>query len=676
MKTTVKLLPLVLLLALSCKKYTVPEQIGTTSSTENMLVPDGFAYETTKKVKINLQVNDLNNSPLANKSLKIYSKDPAEGGVLLGTGFTNAEGVLSSWLNVPTYVKDVFVQVGFIGFANNRTMTIQNNKVEGLFGGVASKTVRNNSTSRSGAQLKSGNAKTQIGSSNFFLMSSYDANGVPNNLEVPGDNVSTALLNDINGALPNSGGDAPNVAASGASDATIVQQSQVWVTFVSEGAGFTNTLGYYVYNTNNPPASPNDIDSIFVIFPNASLLNSGGGLQAGDKVCLGVFPAGVSIGWVLLQNAFKDNVVKTDRTKLFSTDEWNPESNPALRPHNVQLVDPNRQLVVVGFEDVNRENPQCDNDFNDCIFYYTANPFSGLDNSNTYGLVPCADTDGDGVDDCNDEYPNDPNKVADNDYQGTLAYEDLWPHEGDYDFNDMVFDYDITQTINASNQVVSINGTFTLKAIGAGFNNGFGIQLDNVAEGDISSSFLGKNNNATGSQETGNAAATFLLFQNAKQHMVPTSAFVNTVVGAPYISPVTFDVSIELSTPQNLGDIGFPPYNPFIYVNKPNEAVNRGREVHLPDLVPTSYVDQNLFGVGDDDTDPNSGKYYKTATNLPWALHIPGGGFDYPRETEDIRGAYLNFVSWAQSGGVLNTDWYLDINGNRVPTKIYPQPQP
>ncbi|WP_170227058.1 LruC domain-containing protein [Luteibaculum oceani] len=672
MKTLTQILALSFLLLLGCKKYVVNEKPIANPGTADMVVPDGFSYETTKNVEVNIQVSDLENRPLAYKSVRFYSKDPVDGGVLLGKGYTDPQGNLKSWLHVPTYLNEVFVQLGFVGFANNQTVGINNGKLNITFGG--SQKANRQFASNASARWKSGNAKTRIGSSNFFLMSTYDANGVPANLEVPGDVVSTDLLNDINGALPNSGGDAPNVAASGATDATIVELSQVWVTFISEGAGFTNSLGFYVYDTDNPPASPNDIDSIFVIFPNASLLNSGGGLQAGDKVCLGIFPAGVSIGWVLLQNAFKNNQVLTDRTKLYSNNEWNPETVDSLRPHNVQLLDPNRQLVVVGFEDVNRQNPSCDNDFNDCIFYYTANPFTGLDKTGLYGLVPCDDSDNDGVDDCNDDYPNDPARVADTEYQGTLAYEDLWPHEGDYDFNDMVFDYTLTQTTNASNEVVDIFGTFTLKANGAGFNNGFGIQLDNVAPGDIASSSLSLNGNATGSQELGNTFATFLLFENAKVHMKPTSDFVNTVVGAPYVNPVTFDLSIGFSTPQPLGDIGFPPYNPFIYVNKPNEPVVRGREVHLPDLVPTSMVDHSYFGVGDDDTDIVTGKYYKTVTNLPWGLHIPGGGFDYPRETEDIRDAYLNFVNWAQSGGQQNADWYLDISGNRVSSRIYTPP--
>ena len=48
------------------------------------------------------------------------------------------------------------------------------------------------------------------------------------------------------------------------------------MTFVSEGASFKNALGYYVYNTNNPPATTSAIDSIFVVFPNASTTGSGG----------------------------------------------------------------------------------------------------------------------------------------------------------------------------------------------------------------------------------------------------------------------------------------------------------------------------------------------------------------------------------------------------------------
>ncbi|MGB0165741.1 MAG: LruC domain-containing protein [Luteibaculum sp.] len=672
-----KTLPLLFLALVSCTKYEVKNEQQDSiqkGSTADLVAPDNFSYETTSMIPIRVLVKDNKGKPLALKSVSVFSKDPDQGGRLLGKGFTDNEGLLNTFVRVPNYLSEVFIQVGFVGFANNREVSVSKQGIQANFGGASANSKRYGSGAAL-SNLKSGNTKTRIGSSNYFYMGTFNSLGVPDYLENPGDNISTELLNDINSALPSGQSNAAQIAADGTSDAKIIAPAEVWVTFISEGAGFKNSLAYYVYDTDNPPSSPSEIDSIFVIFPNGSLLNSGGGLQAGDKVCLGTFPAGVSLGWVLLQNAYKDGVVRTNLTKIYSTADFNPEADPALRPHNLQLLDPNRDLVVVGFEDQLRDNPKVDNDFNDCIFYVTATPFSSLDNSGTYTLVDCDDSDGDGVDDCTDQYPNDPNKVADSEYLGTLSYEDLWPYLGDYDFNDMVIDYDLTQTLNANNKVVSVNGTFTLKAIGAGFNNGFGLQLDNVSNGAIGSFSISSKGNSIGGQETSNAFATFVLFDNAKTHMVPTSAFVNTVVGAPYVNPVSFDVSINFSSPQDLTDIGFPPYNPFIFVNKPNEGFSRGREVHLPDFIPTSKANQNLFGVGNDDTNEGTGKYYKTETNLPWGLHIEGGGFDYPRSAVDIRNAYPNFQSWVESGGQLNPDWYLDINGNRVSSNIYTHPQ-
>jgi hypothetical protein len=77
------------------------------------------------------------------------------------------------------------------------------------------------------------------------------------------------------------------------------------------------------------------------------------------------------------------------------------------------------------------------------------------------------DTDGDGVSDTKDDYPNDPNKAFDNIYPsndafGTLAFEDLWPAKGDYDFNDLVVDYNINQVTNAQNMIVEIECTFQI----------------------------------------------------------------------------------------------------------------------------------------------------------------------------------------------------------------------
>jgi uncharacterized repeat protein (TIGR01451 family) len=69
---------------------------------------------------------------------------------------------------------------------------------------------------------------------------------------------------------------------------------------------------------------------------------------------------------------------------------------------------------------------------------------------------------------------------------GTLAFEDLWPGKGDYDFNDLVIDYQFEIITNSSNFVEQVVGTFVLKAFGASFENGFGFQLSgNIDPSDL-----------------------------------------------------------------------------------------------------------------------------------------------------------------------------------------------
>ncbi|KAI9549106.1 hypothetical protein GHT06_007398 [Daphnia sinensis] len=92
------------------------------------------------------------------------------------------------------------------------------------------------------------------------------------------------------------------------------------------------------------------------------------------------------------------------------------------------------------------------------------------------------DSDGDGVPDSQDAAPSDPayafvtHGPAANQY-GSLAFEDAFPYKGDYDMNDMIVDYNIEERRNASNKVTQLRGKFVLKAMGASYRNGFGIEL-------------------------------------------------------------------------------------------------------------------------------------------------------------------------------------------------------
>ena len=81
----------------------------------------------------------------------------------------------------------------------------------------------------------------------------------------------------------------------------------------------------------------------------------------------------------------------------------------------------------------------------------------------------------------------------------------------------------------------------------------------------------------------------------------------------------------------------------------------------------------SVFGTGEDNSDPNNGKYYMTNTNLPWAINIYEK-FDYPIEKQEILWVYSKFAEWAMSGGTLFPDWYKNLSGYRNSSLIYVKP--
>jgi len=259
---------------------------------------------------------------------------------------------------------------------------------------------------------------------------------------------------------------------------------------------------------------------------------------------------------------------------------------------------------------------------------------------------------------------------------GTLAFEDLWPAKGDYDFNDLVIDYQFNITTSSSNMVEQVTATFTIKAFGAALENGFGFQLSdainpadlNVTGYSLTESYITLSGNGT---EAGQTKPTIIVFDNDYNEMAhPGMGIgVNTTPDAPYVDPVT--LVVEITFPGNtysLADLDIANFNPFLIVNQ-----TRGHEVHLPNYEPTDLVDPTLFGLDDDVSDPTGGIYYKTANNLPWAINIYEQ-FDYPVEKQDIINVHLKFADWATSGGTAFPDWYKDEPGYRNESLIYPVP--
>jgi LruC domain-containing protein len=632
---------------------------------DEITVGDGFDYSLTRDVSVSITVFDSQSEPVPGIIFDIYTGKPAEGGNLLISGVTGDDGMLETVATVPTAI-DSLVAVGFMSTVE---IKISSGTASYVFGVKSEKITEEDSIAAPEASFK-----TQAVTSKYEYLLSYNNQGVPQGMLK--DTIDADFIGRVSETLPET--KKLNIThPEYLSDANqlnikIDELADVWVTFVHEGAGYTNALGFFTFPVGKPPASADQITSIKIIFPNTSLQGSGGGLYAGDKVYLGQFPAGTMIGWVLIANGWNGKAVNDGYGSLYSLKELNPEASTSLKQHTILVWDDQTQRLLFSFEDMNRSSSGCDQDFNDVVFYATANPVTAIDMTMVQTIDEPVDTDNDGVSDNIDAYPNDPARAFNNysatgSNYGTLAFEDYWPRKGDYDFNDLVLNYRYNQVTNAKGNIVEIQGSIIVQAIGANFANGFGIEFpfgaDQVAK-------------LTGSHEPvleteGSDNAVVRLFDNVFDIMRPEKVgeYINTLADQPYYTPQEITFTIEPSAPLDKKSFKYqPPYNPFIFQNG-----DRGHEIHLPDYPPTVLADQKLFGSDDDDSAPDKGRYYKTSGNLPWALNIPAQ-WDYPSERNQISMAFYSFRNWAESSGVSYTDWYMDKNGYRDYSIIYKHP--
>lgn len=232
---------------------------------------------------------------------------------------------------------------------------------------------------------------TTAQTTNYLTLGTWNSEGVPNYLQ-QNDIVSQDFLNWIRASVKD-GQNVPRTHPEWLSDTVVtnlyvIQNCDVFVTFIDEGAGYRNTLGFYTYNVNNPPQTIADIqNTMTIIFPNSSKVNSGGGMRAGMKVKIGTFTPGTVIGWFIIADGFRSSNVTNGNWRLFSNPNLNPQTNTALKQQNLQLKDPNSGRVVLTFEDIRRDYGGCDNDFEDVVFYVSANPVSAINYQNIPELI-------------------------------------------------------------------------------------------------------------------------------------------------------------------------------------------------------------------------------------------------------------------------------------------------
>lgn len=226
----------------------------------------------------------------------------------------------------------------------------------------------------------------KIANGNYPVICDYDSQGIPECLEPNPDELCESLLSDLGVTLPerqNALTHHPDYFVNENREIVLSEPAQISVTYISEGAGFKNSFGYYFYHQSNPPATAADLQSsMTIIFPNASGEGSGGALLPGDKIYqLGTFPAGTVVGYFMQANAWNGQEV----TNGLYTHYTIPAFNQNETQQHILMYDYNCSDVLMAFEDVLL--PGGDHDFNDLIFQMNIEPAEAVP-SQDYNQIP------------------------------------------------------------------------------------------------------------------------------------------------------------------------------------------------------------------------------------------------------------------------------------------------
>lgn len=265
------------------------------------------------------------------------------------------------------------------------------------------------------------------------------------------------------------------------------------------------------------------------------------------------------------------------------------------------------------------------------------------------------DTDGDHIADEIDTYPCDPSvsgtgfAPAQGDH-GMLLFEDQWPAQGDFDFNDVAVSYNYVFRMDKHGKVTSFRVTFNPLAVGGKLHNGLGLRLP------IPATEIRRATRTVAGQITQltpsaiDADATFVVSEDLRELF---SAVSNEIINADPTLPrqvgEPIDLEIELTDSRYL-DLPSAPYDVFIF-----RTDDPTLEVHLPDYRGTARFDTSRFNTQDDQS--FGGRNFVDTRLIPFALHFPTV-VAYPLEGTPIDQLYPNIVLFGQSGGSLHQDFY------------------
>ncbi len=640
----------------------------------------GFTFETTGESAFEIAaLGSQAQTGQAGVVVSLWALSAKDTLVRLAEGITSGAGTWSPTLSLPKDIDSVTLRVRTPGFPQEHRVAVSSTGTTRYTVGRANANGRILPDARvdqpdwdySGLTALAGGDAGLTGRAGFQYMGTFNKLGVPNYLTAP-VTIYPDVLGFIATNLPENSVEVFHpefLNPKYSSTLRFVNAGEAWISFAHEGSGTLNAVGYFLFDLNQEPKRTKDVPTFTIAYPNVSFEGSGGGLKVSNRIYLGKVPANTGVCFFLVPNgwnASQQRVVSKPSTR-YTIDALNTFTTAEYRRHAILLANSPREVLVLGFEDLNR--PGADSDFNDAIFIVEPKPWSAVDLTRTPPAdVSGFDRDVDGIPDYQDAFPTD-NLRAFRSFApgegvyGTLAYEDMWPRTGDYDFNDLVVDYNVTEVLAPDNRVKDLRISLALRALGATQNHGFAFRLPVAPEliekvsgqSLVGNTYFDLNANGT---EAGQRTAVVPAFANSWQVLNTRFGLINTDRDKPQQKAYQQELVVTFKTPIARGMLGRPPYDAFLV-----RSQDRSIEIHMAGYAPTDKADRTLFGTEADKSDPATGYWYVDKNNLPWGVHLPES-FRYPKEKKRIDEVYTSFVAWAVFGGDTQAGWYHDIGTN------------
>lgn len=629
--------------------------------TENMEeTPNGFDFSTSKSVTVSIHYDNKTGNRIP---FKIYTQNPIvvdeyknytlnEALIAPIEGYTNEKGDFVLSIEVAASTKEIYVYSSYIGMP-----MLMRGEVTGTQVNVSSETseVKDISSSRS----RAANDKYYTGwkeqTYNYTTYGNWNNDGTPDYVNSEKAlKYKVDLTQDfyklVNQFLPEK--EIPSYSSYVYQTMTLDEDAEVFLSLVWHEGGRKNALAYYIKNGDSQQAVNN---GLVIAFPNLN-----GGVQSGDVVQLKFpsangtlvdeFPAGTTIGFALLVDAYKNGEIAKKGNIMYSEKPYNSyaiadKNGNHFMSDRPQMITGNVSgQIVLAFEDM----PWLDSktnfapDFRNDIFVIKANPIEALPDD----IKPVEP----------DDEENPPYDFTSS-FNGIYAFEDNWPKAGDYDMNDVVVSYIRKLRLRGdyeTNKLVMIEDEFQFLNNGATYKNAFGYELGaGLSSSDVTVAVESSYQCANQGMDEGLSKGTVMVFDDGR-------ALGNS-------KPV-FKIKTVLKKSMSYSEfmINSNKMNPFIVVNGMLE--DKRTEVHLPKYPPTEKVNRDLFGTEQDASDADYYVSYKD-NKYPFALDLLGvqygrdeatnvPTFKIPPEKEAIDVTYPDFGAWVTSGGKSETDWY------------------